>query len=197
MKEKVASAPATAKRAARRARTEEDVFAALGLHFFPPELRVGLGEMEAAEKGELPRLVKKGDLRGAFHNHTTASDGHNTLAEMATAAETLELGIPRHLGPLQVQPAGQGPDRRAAPLSQIREIGRSTPRAALAPHLFAGVECDILTDGRLDYADDILCFQLDYVVVSVHNAMAQSEEIMTARIIRAVEELRTPPCSAI
>ena len=80
----------------KEVRTEEELFARLGLAFIPPELREGLGEIEAAERGELPRLVELGDLRGAFHNHTTASDGHNTLLEMAGAAgRKARLGIPR------------------------------------------------------------------------------------------------------
>ena len=79
--------------------TEERLFATLGLHYIPPELREGMGEIEIAERGELPRLVELGDVRGAFHNHTTASDGGNTLSEMAAAADALGweyLGIADH-----------------------------------------------------------------------------------------------------
>src|ERR1019366_7051531 len=81
------------------AKTEKALFALLGLRYIPPELREGLGEIEAAERGKLPRLIELSDLRGAFHNHTTASDGSNTLAEMAGAAAALGweyLGIADH-----------------------------------------------------------------------------------------------------
>jgi DNA polymerase (family 10) len=184
VKEKVAvHRPAADARIA--AGTEEDLFKALGLHFIPPELREGLGEIEVAEQGQLPRLVKRGDLRGAFHNHTNASDGHNTLAEMAGAAAKLGweyLGISDHSKSSR-QANGLSEERL---LEQIREIRTFNAARRVKTHLFAGVECDILADGRLDYDDEVLA-HLDYVVVSVHNAMAQSEAVMTARIIRAIE----------
>jgi len=184
VKEKVAvRRPAADTRIA--AGTEEDLFKALGLHFIPPELREGLGEIEVAEHGSLPRLVKRGDLRGAFHNHTNASDGHNTLAEMAVAAAKLGweyLGISDHSKSSR-QANGLSEERL---LEQIREIRAFNAARRVKTHLFAGVECDILADGRLDYDDELLA-HLDYVVVSVHNAMAQSEAVMTARIIRAIE----------
>ena len=170
-------------------RTEGELFSALGLHFVPPELREGLGEIEAAEQGELPRLVKRGDLRGAFHNHTTASDGHNTLAEMAAAAGKLGweyLGISDHSKSSR-QANGLSEGRL---FGQIKEIRALNSGRRFQTHIFAGVECDILADGHLDYDDDVLA-RLDYVVVSVHNAMAQSEAVMTARIIRAVEHPHT------
>ena len=166
-------------------RTEAELFARLGLKEIPPELREGLGEIEAAERGELPRLVELADLRGAFHNHTNASDGHNTLAEMAAAAAALGweyLGIADH-SKSSVQANGLSAERL---LAQVREIRSFNAAKGSRTHLFAGVECDILTDGRLDFDDKVLG-QLDYVVVSVHNAMTQDEAVMTARIIRAIE----------
>ncbi len=166
-------------------RSEADLFGALGLAFIPPALREGLGELERAEEGELPRLIEPGDLRGAFHNHTDASDGHNTLAEMAAAAAELRwdyLGIADH-SKSSFQANGLSEERLLQQMRTIREFNA----AGTSPvHIFAGVECDILPDGRLDFADDVLG-QLDYVVVSVHSAMTQSEEEMTARIIRAIE----------
>jgi DNA polymerase (family X) len=169
--------------------TEKELFAALGLHFIPPELREGLGEIEAAERGELPRLVELGDLRGAFHNHTTASDGRNTLAEMAAAADALGweyLGIADH-SKSSFQANGLSEEKLLQQIAEVRALNASK---RFRTHLFAGVECDILADGKLDY-DDPLLQQLDYVVASVHNAFAQDEATMTARIVKALEH----PCT--
>lgn len=166
-------------------KTETDLFAALGLRTIPPELREGLGEIEAAEQGELPRLIEAGDLRGAFHNHTTASDGRNTLNEMAAAAEALGweyLGIADH-SKSSFQANGLSEERLMEEVAEIRALNQSR---RVKTYLFAGVECDILPDGRLDYGEDVLR-QLDYVVASVHSAFAQNEATMTKRIIRAIE----------
>ena len=171
------------------AKTEEELFKALGLHFIPPELREGLGEIEEAEKGELPRLVELGDVRGAWHNHTTASDGRNTLAEMTAAAEALGweyLGIADH-SKSSVQAKGLSEERL---LKQVEEICALNASKKFSTHIFAGVECDILPDGRLDFEEAVLA-KLDYVVVSVHSAFTQDEETMTERIIRAIEHPRT------
>jgi DNA polymerase (family 10) len=165
--------------------TEEELFRALGLHYIPPELREGLGEIEAAEKSDLSELVDLTDLHGAFHNHTTASDGRNTLIEMVGAAESLGwayLGIADH-SKGSYQANGLSEERL---LKQVADILTLNKSGRFRTHVFAGTECDILTDGRLDY-DDATLAQLDYVVVSVHNALTQDEETMTARIIRAIE----------
>jgi len=171
------------------AESETDLFAALGLRFIPPELREGLGEIEAAEAGELPRLVELAALRGAFHNHTTASDGVNTLAEMTVAAEALGwdyLGIADH-SKSSVQARGLSEERLTAQVAEIRALNAS---GRFRTHVFAGTECDILPDGRLDFDDAVLA-SLDYVVVSVHSAFTQSSADMTARIIRAIEHPHT------
>jgi len=167
-------------------KAEADIFTALGLHFIPPELREGLGEIEAAESGELPRLVELGDLRGAFHNHTTASDGRNTLMEMVTAAEALGweyLGMADH-SKSSFQADGLSETRL---LNQMEEIHALNASKRFKTHVFAGTECDILPDGRLDFDQSILK-QLDYAVVSVHSAFTQDEATMTARIVRAIEQ---------
>jgi DNA polymerase (family 10) len=171
------------------AKTEAELFAALGLKFIPPELREGLGEIETAEVGDLPRLVELNELRGAFHNHTTASDGRNTLIEMTEAAEVLGweyLGIADH-SKSSYQANGLTEKRLEQQIEEIRVLNASK---RFKTHVFAGTECDILTDGRLDY-DDALLARLDYVVVSVHNAFTQDEATMTARIIRAIEHPAT------
>ncbi|MFA6289235.1 MAG: helix-hairpin-helix domain-containing protein [Opitutaceae bacterium] len=169
--------------------SETALFAALGLAFIPPELREGLGEIEAAEAGELPRLIETADLRGAFHNHTTASDGRNTLAEMTAAAGALGweyLGIADH-SKSSVQAKGLSEERLAV---QVAEIAALNASDRFKTRVFAGTECDILPDGRLDYDDGVLA-SLDYVVASVHSAFTQSADDMTARIIRAIEHPRT------
>ncbi len=199
----------TAKEKAERglslkADAEADLFAHLGLAFVPPELREGLGEIEAAERsraqgaegadsktGALPRLIELGDLRGAFHNHTTESDGRNTLLEMAAAARALGwdyLGIADH-SKASFQAHGLDEARLAEQVAAIRALNASAKVPGLT--VLAGVECDILPDGRLDYEDSAFdALGLDYVVVSVHSAMTQSEEDMTRRIIRAIEHPR-------
>ena len=184
----------TAKEKAERngslpAKDEADIFRHLGLHFIPPELREGLGEIEAAEQAELPRLVQAADLRGAFHNHTTASDGRNTLSEMTAAAQALGweyLGIADH-SKASFQANGLHEGRLAA---QVKEIHALNASGRFTTHVFTGIECDILPDGSLDFDDAVLA-TLDYVVVSVHSAFTQSEADMTARIIRAIEHPRT------
>jgi DNA polymerase (family 10) len=177
------------KNLSKSAADETALFAALGLKFIPPELREGLGEIEAAEAGALPKLVEWADVRGAFHNHTTASDGRNTLVEMAAAAEALGweyLGIADH-SKASFQAKGLSEERL---FKQIEEIEALNAAKRFTTHVFSGTECDILTDGQLDY-DDALLAKLDYVVVSVHNAFTQDEATMTARIIRAIEHPRT------
>ncbi|HVU33269.1 MAG TPA: helix-hairpin-helix domain-containing protein [Opitutaceae bacterium] len=171
--------------------TEAALFSALGLRFIPPELREGMGEIETAERGGFPRLIEAGDLRGAFHNHTTASDGRNTLAEMVAAAEALGweyLGIADHSKSSFVA-NGLNEERLAAQLREIRALNDSR---RFRTHVFAGIECDILPDGQLDY-DDTTLAQLDYLVASVHNVFSQDEATMTKRIIRAVEH----PCTTM
>ena len=170
------------------ATTEEELFRALGLHFIPPELREGLGEIEAAEQSAFPALVELQDLRGAFHNHTTASDGSNTLTEMTAAAAALGweyLGIADH-SKSSYQANGLTEERV---LKQLAEIAALNASKRFKTHVFTGSECDILTGGELDF-DDALLAKLDYVVASVHNAFAQDEATMTKRIIRALENPR-------
>jgi DNA polymerase (family 10) len=166
-------------------KTEAQLFRALGLDFIPPELREGQGEIEAAETGALPQLIEEADIRGVFHNHTTESDGHNTLEEMTWAAQALGfeyLGIADH-SKSSVQARGLDETRLLAQVAAIRKLNAS---GKFTTHVFAGNECDILPDGRLDFGDEILA-QLDYVVAAVHSAFRQDREAQTRRIIRALE----------
>jgi DNA polymerase (family 10) len=170
-------------------RNEAELFEFLGMAYVAPELREGLGEIEAAEAGGLPRLIEPGDIRGAFHNHTTASDGRGTLVEMTAAAEVLGweyLGIADH-SKASVQANGLSEERLLRQIEEIRVLNES---GRFKTHVFAGSECDILPDGSLDFDDELLA-RLDYVVVSVHSAFAQGDGAMTARIIRAIEHPST------
>lgn len=165
--------------------TETDIFKVLGLDYIPPELREDDGEFEAAENGKLPVLVEEGDIRGTFHNHTAASDGRNTLIEMVEAAQKLGweyIGIADH-SKSSFQANGQTAEQL---LKQAQEIRKLNASKKFKTFIFSGVECDILSNGDLDFPDSVLK-KLDYVVVSVHNVLRQDEKIMTKRIIRAIE----------
>ena len=165
--------------------SEEDVFKALGLAFVPPALREGMGEVEAAEKNELPELLQYEDLKGCFHNHTTASDGRNTLEEIAEASDQRGweyLGIADH-SKASFQANGLDEERLLKQIAAIKELNES---GKFRVHLFSGSEVDILSGGRLDFEDEIL-EQLDYVVASVHNGLSQDEDTTTERLIRAIE----------
>ncbi len=167
------------------AHSEEDIFKALGLQYVPPALREGMGEVEAAERNELPELLEYSDLKGCFHNHTTASDGRNTLDEMTAEADARGweyLGIADH-SKSSFQANGLDEERLAKQVAAIRELNESGKYRC---HVFAGSEVDVLSGGKLDFEDSVLD-SLDYVVASVHNGLTQDEETMTARIITALE----------
>jgi DNA polymerase (family 10) len=166
---------------------EAGIYRALGLDYVEPELRENHGELEAAESGGLPELVRLENLRGIFHNHTTASDGRATLREMAEAC--MELGL-QYLGIADhsrssFQANGLDAVRLLAQVREIRELNEEFAADGRGFRIFAGSEVDILRDGSLDFDDEILA-QLDYVVASVHNALQLPEEEMTARLLKAV-----------
>lgn len=164
---------------------EADIYQALGLQYIPPELRENRGEIEADENGEIPRLIEIENLRGTFHNHTTASDGRNSLQEMAEAAIDLGmeyLGIADH-SKSSFQANGLYPDRLMKQIKEIRELNKQWEGSF---RLLAGSEVDILKDGSLDFEDSVLK-ELDYVVASVHSAFTLPEDEMTKRIIKAME----------
>ena len=167
------------------AHSEADIFEALGLQYVPPSLREGMGEVEAADRNELPELLEFADLKGCFHNHTTASDGRNTLEEMAKEADRRGweyLGISDH-SKASFQANGLDEERLSKQVQAINNINES---GNFRVHLFSGSEVDILSGGKLDFEDSMLD-ALDYVVASVHNGLTQDEETMTARIIKAIE----------
>lgn len=164
---------------------EADIYRALSLDYIPPELRENMGEIEAATEGRLPRLLELENLRGTFHNHTTASDGRNTLEEMARAA--LDLGL-QYLGIADhsrssVQANGLDVGRLEKQMQEIAALNQTLEGEIT---ILSGTECDILKDGTLDFPDDVLA-RLDYVVASVHSSFHMDEASMTKRIIRAME----------
>ena len=163
---------------------EADIYRALDLDPVEPELREDRGEIDAAEKHKLPHLIEWSNLRGTFHNHTTASDGRATLEDMVAAAKELGLeylGIADH-SKASFQANGLDETRLAAQVARIAELNA----AASEFRIFAGTECDILKDGSLDFPDEVLA-TLDYVVASVHSSFTLPEAEMTKRIIRAME----------
>ena len=166
---------------------ESQLYSFLGLEFVPPEMRENTGEIEAAEEGDLPDLVALENLRGTFHNHTNASDGRNTLEEMADAALELclqYLGIADH-SKSSFQANGLDEKRLRDQIVAIAELNARYQKEGTRFRVFAGNEVDILKDGSLDFDDDLLS-ELDYTVASVHNAMTLPEAQMTERIIKAV-----------
>lgn len=177
-------------RAERRLAAEDEagLYRRLRLAWIPPEMREGLDEIERAEAGPLPELVRAEDLRGTFHVHTTWSDGTASLEQMARAAAALGweyLGIADH-SRSAAYAGGLQPEQVR---EQWREIDAWNQRGE-RPWLFKGIESDILADGTLDYPDELL-LGFDFVVVSVHSRFRMSREEMTARIVRAVSH----PCA--
>jgi DNA polymerase (family X) len=163
---------------------EEDVYAFLGLQYIPPEIREGLDEVERAAQHTIPRLVEIGDIRGDLHMHTTASDGHHTLAEMVQAARRHGydyIAIADHSGGLAVA-RGLSVERLREHVAEIRSFNEQLGDI----RVLAGSEVDIRADGTLDYPDAVLA-ELDLVVASIHSAMSQDEETMTRRLLAAIE----------
>ncbi|MGC9197450.1 MAG: PHP domain-containing protein [Acidobacteriaceae bacterium] len=205
-------------------RSEQEIYHALGLDFIPPELRENNGELEAAESHTLPRLIERSEVRGDLHMHTTESDGHNSIREMAEAA--IERGldyiaITDHSKNLAMT-HGMDDERAVAHARRIRQVSRelseefaagrgpqwerykrllrdheSQMHTSVQPEqearkptaafrILAGVEVDILLDGTLDLSDETLA-GLDIVIASVHSGFNQTDEQITARVLRAIE----------
>lgn len=164
-------------------RTEAEVYAAIGLAYVPPEMRLGLGEIEAAAAGTLPIPVAREDLRGDFHMHSTWSDGRDSLEAMIAACAA--RGYAYHsISDHSHRPGrrwGLDPQALRAEHLQAREIG-----ARYGIRTLCSSEVDLLADGSLAHGNDVLA-ELDIVVASVHDAMNQSREGMTQRLIRACE----------
>jgi DNA polymerase (family 10) len=163
---------------------EAAFYAALGLAYIEPELREDMGEIEAAERGELPTLVEERDLRGVLHVHSTWSDGKNTIRELAEAClqrGLSYLGISDHS-----QSVGYANGLSVERLQrQWEEIDRLNEEYAGRLRILKGTECDILKDGSLDYPDEVLA-RFDFVVASIHSHFNLSAQEQTARMLRAV-----------
>ncbi len=163
---------------------EEDVFRAVGLPFIPPELRENTGEIEAAEKGKLPRLIELPDIRGDLQMHTKATDGKNTILEMARKAAEIGLeyiAITDHSKALAMT---GGLDEKAL-AKHLKAIEKTNTQFS-AVRILKSVEVDILADGTLDLRDDILA-ECDLVVAAVHSRFNMEEEEMTRRVIKALK----------
>ena len=169
--------------------TEEEIYAALGLDWIPPELRENNGEIEASEQHRLPTLIEPSDIRGDVHMHTDATDGKNTIREMAEAAVARGyeyIAITDHTKNLAMT-FGLDDERALEHMQRIREVGREMEGRI---RIFTGIEVDILHDGELDLSDEVLA-QIDVVIASVHSLFNQPEEQMTERVLRALENPNT------
>jgi DNA polymerase (family 10) len=165
--------------------TETSVYQSVDLDWISPELRENRGEIEACRQKRLPRLIELADIRGDLHMHTRASDGHNSIEEMALAAgkRGLEyIAIAEHSRHLSV---AHGLDARRL-LKQIDEIDRLNQQLK-AVAILKSIEVDILEDGRLDMPDEVLA-RLDLVVASVHSQFNMARERQTTRILRAMDQ---------
>ena len=174
-----------------RCQTEEDIFQKLGLHCIPPEMREDLGEFALAESEALPRLIEWHDLKGSLHNHSTWSDGHQTLEQIAKSMGDLGLSYWAITDHSKSSFQANGLDA-ARVRQQIQEVQRVNQRLAAEGtdfRLLTGAEVDILKDGKLDFPDDLLA-ELDVVVASLHQRLAESEAETTRRLIRAAQN----PC---
>jgi DNA polymerase (family 10) len=166
--------------------TEEDIFAKLDLAFVPPELREDHGEFSAAAKNDLPKLVEWSDLKGALHNHSNWSDGHNTLEEIAEFMDGLGLeywAITDH-SKASFQANGLDATRLREQIQEIGALNKKFADDGRDFRLLTGTEVDVLKD-RLDFDDDVLA-ELDVVVASLH-VPSSSEAENTKRLIRAAE----------
>lgn len=161
---------------------EEGIYRKLGLKFIPPELREDRGEIEC--KGDVPNLVTMDDIRGDLHLHTVASDGHFTIEEMAQAAREFGysyIALTEHSRSSAIA-NGLSTERLLEHADAIRKADKKIKGITI----LAGIECDILANAKLDYPDEVLA-QLDWVIASIHGAMQQSRDKITARCIAAME----------
>jgi len=165
-------------------RTEEEIYAKLKLDYIPPEMRENTGEIAAAEKHALPKLIELKDIKGDLQMHTTASDGKNSIEEMAEAARALGheyIAITDHSKAVTV---ANGLDEKRLE-AHIKKLHAANDKK-LGIHVLAGSEVDIMKDGSLDYSDETLA-QLDVVVCSIHSYFNLDRAAMTERILAAIE----------
>jgi DNA polymerase (family 10) len=163
--------------------TEADVYGAVGLPWIPPELRENAGEIEAAREGRLPTLVTADAIRGDLHAHTDWTDGNLPLERLIEAAEQrgYEYIVVSDHSQSTTIARGLTVEQLTAQVRKIREL---QPRFRI--RILTGSECDILSDGTMDFPDEVLR-ELDIVVAAVHSRFSQTRAAMTARIVRALE----------
>ncbi|MBU6428089.1 MAG: DNA polymerase/3'-5' exonuclease PolX, partial [Cyanobacteria bacterium REEB65] len=166
-------------------RTEEEVYQALGLPWIAPELREGMGEIEAAAAGRLPKLVTGEQIQGVFHSHTVASDGHATLEEMVAAAQRLGLtylGISDH-SKAAVYANGLDGEQLLAQHAAIDALNQMLSGFTI----FKGIEADILKDGTIDLGPEVLD-RCDFVIASIHSRHNETAQEMTDRLCKAIAD---------
>jgi len=169
-------------------KTEAEVFEQLGLHYIPPEMREDLGEFVPAQEGPLSRLLEWTDLKGSLHNHSTWSDGHQRPEDIARTMGELGLAywaITDH-SESSVQAKGLDAARVRQQLQEIKQINERLATEGTDFRLLTGAEVDILTDGQLDFPDDLLA-ELDVVIASIHQSFNQTEAETTKRLIGAAQ----------
>ncbi len=167
-------------------KTEQEVFAKLGLAFIPPEMREDMGEFKLAEAGEIPRLIEWTDIKGSLHNHSTWSDGHQRPEDIVKAMRELGLaywGLTDH-SKASFQANGLDVARLREQLKEIESINKELAKEGTDFRLLTGAEVDILRDGKLDFPDATLA-ELDVVIASIHQSFNQTEEEVTSRLIAA------------
>ncbi len=165
-------------------RTEKDVYKIIGLFYIEPELRENTGEIEAAQKGNLPKIIGYNDIKGDFHIHTNWNGGHNSIEEMVEEAKKMGyeyLGVSEHTKFLRIE---HGLDEKKL-LLQIKYIKKLNKKLK-GFTVLQGCESNILSDGSIDIPDEVLA-QLDYVIAGVHSQMKLPRDKMTERIIKAME----------
>lgn len=163
---------------------EDDIYKLLGLQYIPPEMRENIDEIELARKNKIPKLLEEKDLKGTFHVHSTWSDGKDTLEAMIRAAQKAGfeyVGLSDH-SKSAYYANGLKPDRVKKQHQEIDKLQKKFKNI----RLFKGTECDILTDGSMDYSDSVMK-SFDFVIASVHSAYTQDEKTMTKRIIKALK----------
>jgi len=168
----------------RNLKSEIEIYQSIDLPFIEPELREGLNEVELAKNNKLPVLIEYTDLKGALHNHSTWSDGLNTIAEMAKACQKMGysyFGIADH-SKAAFYANGLSEEHILLQHDEIDKLNIANPNFTI----FKGIECDILYNGQLDYSDDVLS-SFDYVVASVHSILKMNEEKAMSRLISAIE----------
>jgi DNA polymerase (family 10) len=167
-----------------RCASEEEIFEKLNLCYIPPELRENAGEIEAAERGEIPVLVEEKDLKGVFHVHTTYSDGRNSLADIVQRSRELGysyIAITDH-SQSAFYANGLSTERLLEQWEEIEALNREYDDIVI----LKGIEVDILPDGSLDYGDDVL-EKFDLVIASIHSHFKMGREEMTRRVVKAIE----------